>query len=120
MPLKHENIDFWFDHQPEKNNFRAIENSINRSHLIICLITQNFLNKESIRTKEIPLIKIRQTENIPVVPLLFEKCLWTINSWLNSMTLYPTTKKPVAEYELDEQDNLLMDIVGELFLRLKN
>ena len=28
------------------------------------------------------------------------------------MTLYPTTKKPVAEYELDEQDNLLMDIVG--------
>jgi hypothetical protein len=112
MPLKHENIDFWFDHQPEKNNFRAIENSINRSHLIICLITQNFLNKESIRTKEIPLIKIRQTENIPVVPILLEKCLWTINTWLNSMTLYPTTKKPVAEYELDEQDNLLMDIVG--------
>jgi hypothetical protein len=118
MPLKHENIDFWFDHQPEKNNFCAIEKSINRSHMIICLITQHFLNSEPVRTKEIPLIKIRQAGNIPVVPILLEKCLWTINSWLKSLTMYPTNKRPISEYALDDQDNLLMDIVGELFQSL--
>ena len=117
LPLKHERVGFWFDN-PADSNVQKLENRINRSHLIICLITQHFLNSDHIRTKEIPLIKAREVKNIPVVPILLEKCLWRINSWLNSMSLYPTNKTPLAEFETDEQDNQLMDIVGELFLSL--
>jgi len=86
--------------------------------MVICLISQHYLSSESIRTQEIPLIKTRQIENIPVVPVLLEKCLWKINTWLKTMTLYPTNHTPIAEYDINEQDSVLMDIVGELFLKL--
>jgi hypothetical protein len=118
MPLKHENIGFWFDNQPGESDFQAIENIINRSQMIICLITQHFLSSDNIRTLEIPLIKYRQAENIPVVPVLLEKCLWKINTWLKSMSLYPTNHTPIAEYDLNEQDSVIMDIISELFLKL--
>ena len=36
------------------------------------------------------------------------------------MTLYPTNHTPIAEYDINEQDSVIMDIVGELFLKLWN
>jgi hypothetical protein len=35
-----------------------------------------------------------------------------------AMALYPSNHTPIAEYGPVEQDSMLMDIVGELFLML--
>ncbi len=115
-PLKHENIDFWFDDniQTGDNWSLSIQDAIQTAHMTICLVSPKFLNSEFIRTREIPAIKNRQNEGMVVFPIIIEDCLWNVISWLKNMQIYPKNKIPMDELNEKEQSKKFMKIVSDI------
>jgi len=124
-PLKYKNVEFWFDDDIQTGDFwsEAIFDKIKNSHMTICLISQNFLNSEFIRTKEIPAIIKKQKEGMIIIPILLEDCLWHIVDWLNKIQIFPKDTKPIDELQEKDQNKKFMEIVtyiNNLFIKENN
>jgi len=115
-PLKHENIDVWFDDRimPGEQWSPAIINAIQTSHMTICLISKHYLNSDFIRTRELPLIKAKRNEGMHVFPLLIENCSWKVIKWLKNMQIFPKDAIPLKNMNNKEQDNALIKFVDHI------
>jgi hypothetical protein len=115
-PLKHENIDVWFDDQikPGEQWSPAIADAIQTSHMTICLISKHYLNSDFIRTRELPLIKAKQNEGMHVFPLLIINCSWKVIKWLKNMQMFPKDTIPLEDMNEKEQDNTLIEFVDHI------
>ena len=114
--LKYSKIEYWFDDKIQTGDEWSayIQNAIQTSHMAICLISQNFLNSEFIRIREVPAIQNRQKEGMIIFPVLVEDCLWHIIDWLKKIQIYPKCPVPLDELNEKELKKKLMEIVSEI------
>jgi len=115
--LKHKGISFWYDKKIRTGDIWPLEiqTAIETSHLIICLISNNFLASDFIRTKEIPAIQERQKEGITVFPILLEDCMWQMMDWLKDIQLYSHNGKPLDSLNEDDLKKKFMGIIADIF-----
>ena len=112
-PLKYKNIEYWFDENIQIGDkfSEAIVETIQNSHMIICLISPYFLSSEFIRTREVPAFINRQNEGIVIFPVLLEECLWDVVEWISEIQIFPKDAKPLNDFSEKEQNKKIMEIV---------
>jgi len=114
--LEHEDIDIWFDKKIKTGEQwnPVIADAIQTSHMTICLISQEYLNSDFIRTKEIPGILNKQKEGMLVFPVLIKNCTWKVISWLKNLQIFPGDGIPLEKMTEDEQENILIKLIDQV------
>jgi len=114
--LEYENIDIWFDDKIQAGEQwnPVITDAIQTSHMIICLISKDFLNSDFIRTKEVPEILNKQKEGIIVFPILINNCSWKIISWLKGLQLFPDGSNALETLNDKQLDDVLIKLVDQV------
>jgi len=111
--LRHKKIDYWYDINIKTGEKwdPKIRNEIEQASLFICLITDNFLQSEYIRVKEIPAMLNR---NVPIFPILLKQCMWDLLDWLKETQIFPKECKPLDQFDPEEQETLIKMIVRDI------
>lgn len=85
-----------------KKEFRKVD-------LFLFLLCPHFLKSEQIRTEFIDVVI---QENANVIPIIIRTCLWEDDKIFEKLQILPRNKKPVSEFE--NQDQVLKEITLEL------
>ena len=117
--LKHKDIDFWYDEKNIRTGDKwsiEIQSGIENAHMAICLISNNFLNSDFIRDKEIPAILNKQHDGLIIFPILIENCMWVLIDWLKKIQMYPKNGIPLCAQlkEEKEKNQSLKTIISEI------
>jgi len=114
--LEYENINIWFDKKIKTGEQwnPAIADAIQTSHMTICLISQNYLNSDFIRTREVPGILNKQREGMIVFPVLIKNCTWKVITWLKNLQIIPNDSIPLEKLSKDEQENRLIKLIDHV------
>jgi hypothetical protein len=114
--LEYEDIEIWFDKKIKtgKQWNPLIDDAIQRSHIAICLISQNYLNSDFIRTREVPGILNKQKEGMIVLPVLIENCTWKVISWIKKLQIFPDDGIPLGKLTDEEQENMLIKLIDQI------
>ena len=112
--LKYKKINYWYDKKIKPGDYwnLEIQKNIEKAHMTICLITENYLNSNFIRTREIPAIINKKKEGMTIFPILLEDCSWKVVDWLNELQIYPD--KPLDSFSKDEQNQHFKNIVADI------
>ena len=115
--LEYENIDIWLDEKIQAGEQwnPAILDAIQTSHMIICLISKDFLNADYIRTKEVPEILNKQKEGIIVFPVLLNNCSWKVISWLKDLQMFPDGSHSLETLNDKQLDDVLIKLVDQVY-----
>lgn len=116
--LQHEDLlDVWDDRRLAAGEdwLAGIEDALNNADAAILLISADFLISDFIRCVEVPrLLRRRQNEGMPVLPVLVKDCLWEHVDWLEKMTIRPTDARPVSSFNGHKRDAALKTIAREV------
>ena len=114
--LEYEDIDIWFDKKIQTGEQwnPVIADAIQTSHMTICLISQDYLNSDFIRTREVPGILNKQKEGMIVFPVLIKNCTWKVISWLKNLQMFPGNGIPLEKMTEDEQENMLIHLIDQV------
>jgi len=94
---------------------QEIRTELAQAHVVILLITANFLNSDFIRGREIvPVLERREREGLIVLPVIAKACAWKTVSWLSGMAVRPRNGRPVWSDAGVHQDEDLMTIAEEV------
>ncbi|MDQ3011204.1 MAG: toll/interleukin-1 receptor domain-containing protein, partial [Acidobacteriota bacterium] len=98
-----------------------IEAAMNAASIAVLLVTDNYLNSEYVREKEIPiLLRRRATDGLRVIPILIKPCDWEAVGWLKKMNLLPDPKRPIStgnEHQIDSDFATIAKEIRELLKR---
>ncbi len=114
-PVDIVNLDIWLDDVIEPGTkFEAeITSAIERADIAVLLISQEFLNSEFIKNKELPKILKKQAEQtLKLFPIIIRTCGWKNIEWLKKINLRPKNGKPV--FESSNPNKALENIVHEI------
>jgi hypothetical protein len=89
--VREEKFDFWWDKDMSYPFWdEEIKRKINEADIIVCLISQNFINSEYITKVEGVITSKRlKNEGILVVPILFKPCSLVTCEWLKEINRFP-------------------------------
>ena len=91
-----------------------ISAALDNTAVAVLLISSSFLNSSFIRKKELPvLLKRHQTNNIPIVPVIIEPCLWE-ESEISQFLASPEDGKPLTQLSKKEADAVIVSIAREI------
>lgn len=97
-----------------------INTAINKAHVAVLLISDNYLNSEFILGKEVPaLLQRRKTEGVKIFPLIARACAWRQVEWLVKMNVRPKNGKPIWSDNGSHVDDDLASISDEIALIVK-
>lgn len=101
---KKQNWEFWSDEMMDDSHFdEEIKARFNSADVIICIVSQYFLNSKYIRNVESIIARKRSKhERILVVPVLLTPSFWEEEKWLKELHHFPT-----KGYVFDEGVNRL-------------
>ncbi len=104
--LKEEPVSFWYDHDlktlPGIEYEKKIYEEIDKADIAILLLSQDFVNSDFIRKKELPRIKERWLQGkLEIIPILVEP--WTVPdkhpaSWLIKTQIIPGEATPLIDF----------------------
>jgi len=88
---------------------------LNDAHIVVMLITVDFLTQDHIMDQQVPMIlQRRQKEGMRVFPIIVKPCNWREVDWLAPLQVAPRDCTPIAkgsEYEIEEA---LAEIANEI------
>ncbi len=92
-----------------------IEAALNQASAAVLLISVNFLTSRFILGKEVPLLlQRRETEGLPIIPIIISSCPWARVSWLNPIQCRPKDGKALAAFSGDKRNQELSKIATEI------
>jgi hypothetical protein len=114
--LEYEDIEIWFDKKIKTGDEwnPVIDDAIQTSHMTICLISQQYLYLDFIRTREVPQILNKQKEGMIVFPVLFENCTWKVISWIKSLQIFPGDGIPLEDLTEKEQKTMFIKLIDQI------
>jgi len=114
--LEYESIDIWFDKKIKTGEQwnPMIADAIQTSHMVICLISQDYLNSDFIRTKEVPGILNKQKEGMIVFPVLIKNCTWKVISWLKNLQMFPGDGISLDDLEEKDRETMLITLIDQV------
>jgi hypothetical protein len=95
--LERRGVRLWCDRAiPAGNEFdMEIKNALVRSDVVVCLVSQFWLNSEYVWKQEIPLIRQKLASGAHVVPVLVGDCTWQDEDWLARLQMLPPGARPL-------------------------
>jgi hypothetical protein len=114
--LQYENFDIWFDDRIKTGEQwnPVIADAIQTSHMTICLISQDYLNSDYIRTKEVPGILNKQKEGMIVFPVLIKNCTWKVISWLKNLQIFPGDGISLDDLKEKDRETMLITLIDRV------
>jgi hypothetical protein len=84
--------EFWWDEKMSHSLFDdEIKRHLNEADIVVCLVSQPFLNSSYITRVEARITYQRLIrEGILVVPIMLDHCLWKYVKWLKKLHHFPT------------------------------
>ncbi len=108
---------------PGDNFFTKIDENFNKADIIICLITNSFLNNDFIKVVERPIImNFARQSGKKVIPIIVSRTNNYVKSWMGSITaltlpMLDATKKPYSHYKNKEDaQNKIRKGLNDVFL----
>ena len=101
--LKKNEVEIWYDHAlkhlPGAEYRKLIKSEIDRAHLAILLISQDFVSSDFIREFELPWIRQRvERGELSLIPILVGSTLDEDLGWLADRQMIPGKPAPLIEY----------------------
>ncbi|HEV3467763.1 MAG TPA: toll/interleukin-1 receptor domain-containing protein [Pyrinomonadaceae bacterium] len=89
---REERFDFWWDKEMGHPLWdEEIQRRLNDADIVVCLVSQAFLNSEYVRHVEAPITYRRLiNDDILVVPLMLDASTWERYDWLSPIHHFPT------------------------------
>lgn len=95
---------------------QQIEQAATQAQMAIFLISDDFLASEFIIQKEVPpFLKRRASGELIVFPIIIKECFWSLIDWLKPIQVRPKDGKPLAAFDETTRDNIIRDIVKEIY-----
>jgi hypothetical protein len=92
----------------------VIADAIQTAHVTICLISQNYLNSDFIRIKEIPGILNKQKEGMIIFPILIKNCTWKVVSWLQKLQMFPGDGISLDDLKEKDRETMLITLIDQV------
>ena len=101
--LKRNNVEIWYDHAlkhlPGAEYRKLIQSEIDRAHIAILLISQDFVSSDFIQEFELPWIRERVDRgDLSLIPILVGSTLDEDLGWLADRQMIPGKPAPLIEY----------------------
>jgi hypothetical protein len=91
-------VAVWTDDQIDAGEDwqQEIERVLSAADVAVLLITDNFLDSDFIRDRELPvLLKRHQERHLSIVPIIVRDCAWELTDWLKGINVKPKNGAPV-------------------------
>ena len=119
--LKKNEVEIWYDHAlkhlPGAEYRKLIKSEIDRAHLAILLISQDFVSSDFIREFELPWIRQRvERGELSLIPILVGPTLDEDLDWLADRQMLPGKPAPLVEYteSIAKWQAVRLDILGAI------
>ena len=119
--LKKNDVEIWYDHAlkhlPGAEYRKLIRSEIDRAHLAILLISQDFVSSDFIREFELPWIRQRvEGGDLSLIPILVGPTLDEDLDWLADRQMLPGKPAPLVEYteSIARWQAVRLDILGAI------
>ncbi|MCI0487660.1 MAG: toll/interleukin-1 receptor domain-containing protein [Blastocatellia bacterium] len=88
---RRDNLDFWWDEKMSHPLFdEEIKRQLDEAEIIVCLVSQEFLNSDYVRNVEAKTANKRlRDEGILVVPIMLSASPWKYEEWLKDIHHFP-------------------------------
>lgn len=116
-------LDIWVDTRIKTGDDLSpeIEQALTTCRVAILLVTVDFLTSGFIRSKEVPkLLQRRSDEGVTVFPVICKPCTWEPITWLSSMKLRPKDASPLMGMSKYKQEKELKQIALDVAEIVKN
>jgi hypothetical protein len=113
-PLKNNSlVKEWYDREIFSGSdfLSEIENNLKNADIICLFISSSFLASENCMEEKNKAIQLNKKRNIPVIPIIVNKCGWKDDE-ISSFLALPTDGKPVSSFQ--DRDNAWNNIYDEL------
>ena len=116
-PLSFKGVQIWYDEDIRSGDNWPVEiqNAIETAQMAICLISKHFLASDYIHKREIPEMVLRHQQGMAIIPVFLSPCAWKYEDWLQNIQMFPKDGVPMSKKTLEEQEDILTDIVDEIF-----
>ena len=119
--LKKNEVEIWYDHAlkqlPGAEYRKLIKSEIDRAHLAILLISQDFVSSDFIQEFELPWIRQRvERGELSLIPILVGPTLDEDLGWLADRQMIPGKPAPLVEYteSTAKWQAVRLDILGAI------
>lgn len=110
-------FDLWVDHDIEGGaDWRAaIEEKLNRCDISVLLVSRHALSSDFILDVEVKrMLERRETDKLPVVPIVLSPFATDVAPWLMAMNLRPREGKPLSTFAMADRDTKMAEIASEV------
>jgi formylglycine-generating enzyme required for sulfatase activity len=119
--LKKNDVEIWYDHAlkqlPGAEYRKLIKSHIDRAHLAILLVSQDFVSSDFIQKSELPWIRERVDRgDLSLVPILVGPTLDEDLGWLADRQMMPGKPAPLVEYteSISKWQAVRLEILGAI------
>jgi hypothetical protein len=116
---KGENVRVWSDRDIDRSDWdEQIQQELQAADMILCIVSQPFLNSRYIRKVELAIARRRtRMEGLAVVPLMYSRSMWKDQRFLAKLQHLPTDDTYIEERR--NRNKLLFEIVTDIRDRIK-
>ena len=114
-------IDVWDDNsiQPGQDPLREIEKHFSYAHIILLLLSPDFLSHPTCRNLQLPrALEQHQRGEAIVIPILLRPCYWELTP-LRELQLLPRNGTPISSQERDEAFREISSEIGKMMKALR-
>jgi len=109
-------LDVWTDKkiEPGKKWRAEIRKALSESSLAVLLVTADFLSSDATRAEVSELLRLREEEGLPILPVIGKPCLWHEADWLRSLQVFPKDGTPISSLGSLQRDEALAQIAQNI------
>lgn len=113
-------IDEWYDRKikPGDDWNQEIEKNIETAHIILLLLSQDFINSESCKKEVDTAMKLKKEQNIILLPIILKVCSWKDINNLSKIQALPKDGRPIKKWS--DQDEAWQDVYQGIKINVKD
>jgi hypothetical protein len=114
-------VEIWDDRRMTAGQawFQEIQRAMQEACVAILMVSANSLTSEFILREEVrSLLGRRQSEGLPIIPLVVSPCDWQAVPWLRQMQLRPANGRPLSGGRSHQIDKELTELAREVRMLL--
>jgi hypothetical protein len=114
-------FDLWWDKKISQGLFEEeIQRRLKSADVVVCLVSQPFLNSRFITDKEAKIVSGRlKREGLIVIPVIYQDCLWQERTWLAGLHHFPADQKRPYLHGRSDQVAVFKEIAVHILERVK-
>ena len=114
-------IVIWDDRKIDAGEqwYPEIQAAMQRADIALCLISPSYLASKFCVNEEVPfLLRRREQEDVLLIPILVEPCLWELHEWISPTQMLPRDGKCLSP-DFEGKENVVLAEVARTVYRRK-